>query len=174
MSVEDATGAQKKTWHPVVRFASVEPGTTPKIGLIQEDIPYEPWMSVIRLFVHGKEVAKYEAGPPAPGAGGGVVAAGAVPGGASLALEAAGPDRPNRRNLRLARGMQVREGVTYTVQVRPEGSEAWRTITVGRDTPETEIDRNQFPGSRHVDVRVLRTTGFDENVVAEQKFDLGN
>jgi hypothetical protein len=70
--------------------------------------------------------------------------------------------------------MQVREGVTYTVQVRPEGSEAWRTITVGRDTPETEIDRNQFPGSRHVDVRVLRTTGFDENVVAEQKFDLGN
>jgi hypothetical protein len=133
-------------------------------------------MKVVRLWINGQEVSKYEAGaPPAAGAPAAAVGAGGMaPGGAdaSLALEAAGADRPHRRQLRMGAGSQPRRGVTYTVQVKPEGSDAWHTISVGRDTPETEIDRNQFPGSRKVDVRVLQTTGFDERVMAEKKFDL--
>jgi hypothetical protein len=173
LSVEDATGAKKKTWHPVVRFPSSEDGNKPTIGLIQEDIPREPWMKVLRLSINGQEVSKYEAGasPPAAAAG---ATLGAAPGAAapSLALEAAGSDRPHRRQLRINAGPQPRQGVTYTVQVKPDGADAWQTISVGRDTPATEIDRNQFPGSREVDVRVLQTTGFDERVLAEQKLDL--
>ncbi len=56
----------------------------------------------------------------------------------------------------------------------PEGSQAWQTHAVGRNTSQTEIDRNQFPGSPSLDVRVIQTTGFDENVIAEQKFDIEN
>ena len=176
LSVEDATGTQKKTWNPVVRFPSTEGGKEPTVGLIQEEIVREPWMKVLRLLVNGHEVSKYEAGAPSAAIAGGasLEAAGIAPGaaGASIALEVAGAERPHRRQLRMGASPQPRAGVTYTVQVKPEGTDAWQTISVGRDTPETEIDRNQFPGSRKVDVRVLQTTGFDERVMAEEKFDL--
>jgi|SRR5262245_6865811 len=167
MTVEGATGAERKSWHPVVRFASPEPGEA-KVGLIQEDVPYEPWMKVIRLYVKGKEVAKYEAG--APDAAAAVTAAAAA--GASLTLAPAPANRPNKRSLRMDREVQPRAGITYTVQVRPEGAGAWHTIAVGRDKPDAEIDRNQFPGASRVDVRVLQTTGFDEHVLSERSVDL--
>ena len=168
MSVESEAGNKQKTWHPVVRFASCEAGEFPSIGLIQEDVAYEPWMKTLRLRVKGVEVSKYEAG--VPGAAAGLAARTASAGGAALRLEAASAERPNRRLLGMLE--EPREGVTYTVQVRPEGSQAWQTIAVGRTTSQTEIDRNQFPGSRRLDVRVIQTTGFDESVIAEQKFDI--
>jgi hypothetical protein len=168
LSVEDAGGGQKKRWHPIVRFASSEPGQKPQVGLIQEDIPYEPWMNVLRLYVHGTEVANYQAGA-LPSHTAGMVAGG--PGAQSLVVEPADPDRPHRRKMRLAQPATPHEGVTYTVQVKPEGSQAWHTLAVGRDKPDIEIDRNQFPGAHNADVRVIRTSGFDEQVVAQQKVD---
>ena len=129
------------------------------------------WVRRRLLRVKGTEVSKYEAGT-APAAAAGLAAPAAAAGGAALTLEAASAERPNRRLLRMLE--QPREGVTYTVQVRPEGSQAWQTLAVGRNTSQTEIDRNQFPGSRSLDVRVIQTTGFDENVIAEQKFDIEN
>jgi len=174
MSVEDATGAQKQMRHPVVRFASSKPGATPTVGLIQEDIPYEPWMSVVKLFVNGQEAARYVAGPATVSHDDGLAVRGVVPGASPFVVEAPSPARPNRRRLRPSGGMQPREGVTYTVQVKPEGDDAWHTITIGRDTPETEIDRNQFPGASSVRVRVLQTNGFDERALGEQRVDLGD
>jgi hypothetical protein len=179
ITVEDATGGHKKTIHPVVRFSSPEAGKEPTRGLIQEDIEREPWMNIVRLLINGHEVSKFEGGEPSPRPGmlsgmaraiglGGMVRGMAVP---QLSLETA-PDRPHRRQLRIQSLEGPRKGVSYTVQVQPEGSKAWETLAIGRETPEIEIDRNQFPGSRLVNVRVLETTGFDEHVMAEQKFDL--
>jgi hypothetical protein len=175
MSVEDESGGHKKTWHPIVRFASPEPDGTPQTtGLIQEDIPYEPWMKVVRLLVNGKEVGKYEASSPDPSpAASAAPSAGGVEAPA-LTLGAGGPGSPRRRSLLMHGQARKQEGLTYTVQARPEGSDAWQTIAVGRDTPDVDIDRNQFPGARRVDVRVIQTTGFQERILAEETIDLGS
>jgi len=186
ISLEDATGKTKKTIHPVVRFASPESGSDqPTRGLIQEDIEREPWMNVVRLLINGHEVSKFQGGEPSPrpgllrgmasgmakaiGLGGAMPAAMVVP---QLELATPSPDRPQRRQLRMTSLEPPRTGVKYSVQVQPEGSKTWETIAIGRDTPEIEIDRNQFPGARLVNVRVVETTGFDEHVMAEGKFDL--
>jgi hypothetical protein len=173
MSVEDTNGQRKKTWHPVVRFASPGPDGKKAVGLIQEDIPYEPWMKVVLLLVRGKEVGRYQAGIPdaAPSPTLDRPAA-AVPPGPGLTLGTAGPAAPPRRRLLVHRDAPKRAGLTYTVQVRPEGAGAWNTIAVGRETPDVEIDRNQFPGARHVDVRIVQTTGFEQRILAEEKVDL--
>ena len=69
-------------------------------------------------------------------------------------------------------GLQPVSGVTYSVQVKPDNKETWDTIAVGRPTPQVDVDRNQFAGAKSATVRVLRTTGFDEDVIAEDKIDL--
>ncbi|MCF2134490.1 MULTISPECIES: hypothetical protein [Burkholderiaceae] len=43
---------------------------------------------------------------------------------------------------------------------------------MGRETPHAEIDRNQFPGVNAVKVRVLRSTGFEDELFSEQEVDL--
>lgn len=43
---------------------------------------------------------------------------------------------------------------------------------MSRLTPEVDIDRNQFAGAKRAEVRVLRTTGFDEEIIAEDTVDL--
>ena len=67
-------------------------------------------------------------------------------------------------------GLQPVAGVTYSVQVRPDNKSTWDTIAVSRPTPEVDVDRNQFAGANRAEVRVLRTTGFDE-VIAEDTVD---
>jgi hypothetical protein len=167
MSVESRDGAQKKTWHPVVRFASSEGGEPPSAGLIQEDIAAAPWMCIVRLFVKGKEVATYE------GAAADALraAAPAAAPGAGLALEPVG-EGGNKRRLRITDAVPKQAGLTYTIQVRPAGTTAWHTIATGRETPDVQVDRNQFPGARRVGVRVIQTTGFQERVIAEDEIDL--
>ena len=56
--------------------------------------------------------------------------------------------------------------------MRPAGEQTWQTIAVGRRTPEVVIDRNQFPGAESAKVRVLRSTGFEDSIVAEDEIDL--
>jgi hypothetical protein len=46
------------------------------------------------------------------------------------------------------------------------------TIAVSRPTPDVDVDRNQFAGAKRATIRVLRTTGFNEDVIAEDTIDL--
>jgi len=102
------------------------------------------------------------AAPPGPAAG------------AAFGLELAGAAAASRRPLKIDQlgGLQPVAGVTYSVQVKPDNKTTWDTIAVSRSTPEVEIDRNQFAGAQRAEVRVLRTTGFDEEVIAEDSVDL--
>jgi hypothetical protein len=89
-----------------------------------------------------------------------------------MAMGAAPPGSPGKRPMSLNTPVQPEPGVSYTIQVQPAGEQAWQTIAVGRKTPEVVIDRNQFPGAERARVRVLRSTGFEDSVIAEDDMDL--
>jgi hypothetical protein len=121
-------------------------------------------MKSVSLQLKGKEISRYEAGaaPSGPTAG------------ATFGLELAGAAAASRRPLRIDQlgGLQPVAGVTYSVQVKPDNKSTWDTIAVSRPTPEVDVDRNQFAGAKRAAVRVLRTTGFDEEIIAEDTVDL--
>ncbi|AMA60174.1 hypothetical protein [Bradyrhizobium sp. CCGE-LA001] len=142
----------------VVRRSSAEPDRPNEVGLIQADLPRIAGMKSVSLELKGKEISRYEAGPaPAKPA-------------ATFGLELAGAAATSRRPLKIDQlaGLEPVAGVTYSVQVRPDNKSAWDTIAVSRPTPEVEVDRNQFAGAKRAEVRVLRTTGFEEEVIAEE------
>jgi len=122
-----------------------------------------PGMKSVLLMVNDKVVSRYDAGTPPP-----------VSQAAGLTLADAAPDAPHRRQLTLRQtaGLQPTAGVTYAVQVKPDTGGHWNTIAVGRPTPNVEIDRNQFAGAKKAEVRVLRTNGFDEEVIVHETVDL--
>jgi hypothetical protein len=155
----DAAGQELGKTPVVVRYGSCEEGESPT-GLIQADLEKRDDMAAVSLRVDGQEVARYDAGSvaAAPPAAGLVMAAGPSPHKMAVGLSGAAATQP-------------RAGVTYSVLVRPEGAEQWSTIAVGRPTPKVEIDRNQFAGARGATVKVLRTNGFDEQVVGEDWVD---
>lgn len=161
--VEDAHGVALHREAVIVRRSSCEGGARGDVGLVQADLPYQAGMKSLALLVNGKEVSRYDAGGPA-----------APPTPVSLGLEAMAGAAPHRLRLTLdqAAGLQPSAGVTYTVQVKPDTGGSWNTIAVGRPTPTVDIDRNQFAGARKAEVRVLRTTGFDEEVIVQETLDL--
>ena len=161
--VEDANGRPLYREAVVVRRSSCEGAGRGDVRLIQADLPRQAGMSSVALMVNGKEVSRYAAGAPP-----------AMPEAVSLGLAMATADAPHRRQLTLvqATALQPTAGVTYSVQVKPDTARHWNTIAVGRPTPSIDIDRNQFPGARKAEVRVLRTTGFDEEVIAQETVDL--
>jgi hypothetical protein len=57
--------------------------------------------------------------------------------------------------------------VTYTVQAKADGA-PWRTVALGLPLPSTDIDVNQFPGARRLEIRVLQSDGFEESEVFRQ------
>ena len=146
----------------VVRRSSCDHDQPNDVGLIQADLPQTPDMKSVSLLFNGQEVSRYEGGQPAP-----------APGAAS-GLELAPGASTNRQQLKISElaGLEPAAGVTYSVQVKPDTGGPWNTIAVGRPKPEVEFDRNQFAGAKNATVRVLRTTGFDENIIAEGTVDL--
>jgi hypothetical protein len=148
----------------VVRRSSNEPDRPNDVGLIQADLPRIPDMKSVRLLLKGQEISQYEGGPKPS----------EPPVGKTFGLELAGDSATNRRPLKIDQlaDVQPTAGVTYSVQVKPDNNDTWSTIAVSRPTPEVEVDRNQFPGSKRATIRVMRTTGFDENVFAEDTIDL--
>ena len=161
-----ADGAEVSHTPVPLRRSSPEPGRTNSVGLVQIDIPASPDLKSIALVYRGKEVSRFDAGVPSPPA-----AAAAKP---TLGLAAPGTLLQSRRRLTIddlgAVGPEAE--VSYTVQVKPDNADIWNTIAVGRETPHVEIDRNQFPGSKRATIRVLRTTGVQEEVLAEDTVDL--
>lgn len=60
--------------------------------------------------------------------------------------------------------------VTYTIQVRPEGSNFWQTVGIDLPRPdEGEVDINQFPGAAALDVRILQSDGFSEREIFSER-----
>lgn len=162
---ESAQGKELGRFRPPILLPS-EAGDKPTEGLIDVAIPFVQGMQRLVLLHNGKEAAVFEAGPPAtaaavPAAGPPVIAMGAAP-----------PGKPEKREMTVEGVPQAEPGVSYTVQVRPEGHQAWQTIAVGKSSPHFQLDRNQFPGAASATVRVLRSTGFDSEVVDEKQVDL--
>jgi hypothetical protein len=87
---------------------------------------------------------------------------------------APGTPLENRRRLTIddLGALRPQASFSYTVEVKPDNSTMWNTIAVGRETPHVDIDRNQFPGAQRATIRVLRTTGVNEEVLAEATVDL--
>ena len=159
--VEDAAGQELRRFRPSIQIPSDTEGKA-TTGLIDENIPKVEGMKRLVL-VHGdRRVSVYEAGSSAPAVA--EMAAG-------LSMGVAPSGHPEKREMRLNVG-GPKPGVSYTVQVRPKGTKIWQTISVGRSTPEFVIDRNQFAGADKAAVRVLRTTGFEDEVIAEKEVDL--
>lgn len=155
--VEDVDGEELLRVPAQVRVSSCS--TDGDTGaLIQQDIPFVEGARRIRLLRDGEELDRYETAQPSAAAG-------------ATLLATAGP-QPHK-TLVEAEQIEPEDGVTYTIEARPEGAAAWQAIAVGRARPVFELDRNQFPGAAAIDVRVVRSTGFEEQVIAQQRFQDG-
>ncbi|WP_338927563.1 hypothetical protein IHE33_15755 (plasmid) [Mycetohabitans endofungorum] len=164
ISIQDSGGQELRRFRPAIQVSSCADDKLPKTALVNEDIPVIPGMKRIALLYNGTEVSCFEAAEPR--------AASEIAGGLSpLSIDAPLPGKPNRSVLR-TQAAAPQDGVTYTVQVCPAGESTWQTIAVGRETPHAEIDRNQFPGVKTAKVRVLRSTGFEDELFSEQEVDL--
>jgi hypothetical protein len=133
---------------------------TPKAGLIDQSVAHVEGMARLVLLHDGKIVDTFEAGSPqAPRAAESALEMGAGP-----------PGRPDKRSMSLP--IEPERGISYTIQVRPEGEKTWQTIAVGQKSPKVVLDHNQFPAAERASIRVLRSTGFEDSVVAEDEVDL--
>lgn len=157
--VEGDGGEELMRVHPAIRRDPCDADTND--GLIQHDLPYLSGMRRIRLLYKGDELAVFERP---------VETARTVPAG-GLALGLAPPANRHRRLVDLP-AVEEEPGVTYTVMVRPEGDDVWQTVKVGSALPAFELDANQFPGAAQATVRVLRSTGFQDEVIAEEQVDM--
>lgn len=157
-----ADGAEIAWSNPVLHLASCEARAASRSALIQEDVELVSGMTSIELQVDGNTVDSYTAGK---------LAADAPPKKRNLTakkLQGASPFAGPKMQLETA-GLEspAVDGVSYTVQAKPTPAAPWTTLAVGGSTPSVTVDANQFPGSKSVIVRVLRTNGFFEDVVAE-------
>lgn len=91
-------------------------------------------MAVLELTYRDRTVARYVAG---------TLPVQADPGGMTLSLDAAPPEAANRRVMTVGELAEAAPvfGITYTVQVRPEGHEAWSTIAVGTPAVSQRAER---------------------------------
>jgi len=123
--------------------------------MFEEFIPVTARLKTVRLYVDGAEVARYEPGLSAPPR--------------RVSLGPPDPEAPHRLSMRAE--VAPTPGVSYTVQVRPEGDERWHTLGAGLEKPDaTKIDINQFPGAKRLDIRILQTDGFrSEEIFRETK-----
>lgn len=164
LSIRDSAGKELLRFQPTIQLAVCESGPPPETGLVNQDVRLLKGMHTIVLLHKGFEVARFDAGAPRPLA----IGAGMIP----MTAGAPNAAKPNRFSLETATVIGPEIGVSYTVQVRPSGKSSWQTIAVGRATPEVELHRNQFPGATTAAVRILRSTGFEDEVLAEEELNL--
>lgn len=164
IAIQDSQGKELSRIRPNINISTCKKGETPKTGFINEDIAVILGMKRLVLLYNRKPVNVFEAG----------TASSATTAPRSLTMGAAPPDNQHRRTLSSAGATPAEKGISYTIQVLPEGASAWQTIAVGRKTPAVEFDRNQFPGARTAQVRILRSTGFEDEVFAQEEINLGD
>jgi len=114
-------------------------------GTFEEFVPVSPDLRRIILYVDGSEAAEFSRGKAAGQRGITLGVSDKMPN--KLSLDAQAAQAP---------------GVTYKVQAKPAERNIWQTLAVGLPTPVTEVDVNQFPGSKSIEIRVLRSDGFSE------------
>lgn len=120
-------------------------------GAFEEYVPVSAELALIRLYVDNELAAEYRRGETSTGA-------------ITLGAPAAGAGH----RLTLASGLAPAPGVTYTVQARGSEQKRWQTIGIGLFSPSTEVDMNQFPGAKAIELRVLQSDGFSEQEVFKE------
>ncbi|NOQ65579.1 MAG: hypothetical protein GQ582_13795 [Methyloprofundus sp.] len=156
ITVED--GAQNLLFQQqaLVRYSACNESGSYEEGLIQLDIPYMDGMEVIKLVFDGKVLASYQRQSPD------ISSSHVGRLGFSPALVSV-----TKRSLTGLENIIEQKGVTYTIQVKTAEFKHWHVIAVGLNLPKVKIDRNQFPNETTVDIKVIKTTGFDDEVIAE-------
>lgn len=120
-------------------------------GTYDEYVPVTPELQQVELVIKQAVAARFKRGPQAQGA---------------VVMGAPDPAAPHRFSVRAAgAAAPAPTGVTYTVQAKAEQDPNWQTIAVGLNAPTTEVDVNQFPGAKSVNVRVLQSDGFSEKQI---------
>jgi hypothetical protein len=66
----------------------------------------------------------------------------------------------------------VAPGITYNVQVSADNGTTWQTVGVNVPGNRLALDAGQFSATASVDVRVTATTGFETQMLGQQKVDL--
>jgi hypothetical protein len=122
-----------------------------RFGTFEEFVPVSSGLKTIRLMIEGATAAEFSRGAP--------IAAGAI------SMGAPDPNAPHQIPLKAAAATALAPGVSYAVQAKPSDSNVWQTLGVGLATPAANVDINQFPGARAIDVRVLQSDGFSEKEV---------
>ncbi|MCK1339750.1 hypothetical protein IVB38_28040 [Bradyrhizobium sp. 38] len=160
--VQAGDGRELNRLRPAILLPSDDHAS--KTGLIDQSILHTEGMARLVLLHDGQVVDTFEAGSP-PGA-----SAAASAGTQGLEMGAGPPGHPEKRSMSMAAPDEP--GVSYTIQVRPNGEKTWQTIAVGQKSPKVVLDRNQFPAAERATVRVLRSTGFDDSIIAEDEMEL--
>jgi hypothetical protein len=167
LSLQDVAGRELARLPAAVQVSGC--GTeVPATALIQQDVPAEPGLAQFVLLLGERELDRFTAGPAAADLDQGMAPlrpAAIVPGAAT---------KPHRLPLHVEPLPQRALGVSYTAQVRVEGTSDWNTIAVGADLPRIDLDRNQFADADTVAVRILRTNGLTDSILVEQDIALSD
>lgn len=155
----DADGRELLRLHPEVRLDSCHDADDPLLGLIQQDVGVVPGMRSIDLQIGDKVVDTFVAGRPV---------AAAVP---EFGLGPESAEAEHRRTFG-AGPIPKERGVSYVIQAKPDNASTWSTLAVGQDRPNVTIDKNQFPGATELEVKVIRSTGFSEDIIETQTIPL--
>lgn len=160
--LRDADGGELGRVYPEVRYDACSGQDDVRPGLIQHDIDVPENLAIVELVRDGEVLDTFR--PEAPEVEPDMTA------GLTLAAPLTGLD--SNRSRFGAADVGHREGVTYLIQVKPDNALSWSTLSIGRKTPEFEIDKNQFPGARYLTVRVIRNAGFTRKVMDEREIPL--
>lgn len=156
--LRDAGGTEIGRVHPVIRYDACAEHEPHVLGLIQQDVELPEDVAEIELVRDGEVLDTFRPEEPVPASD---VAA-------DLALSSGAG---HRRDFGAAH-VQPSKGVTYLIQAKPDNDQEWHTLSIGRRTPEFQIDRNQFPGATSVAVRVIQNAGFSRRTVDERTIPL--
>ncbi len=160
--LKDAAGKEIGSVRPELRFEACDDGRQPHRALIQQDVELSDDLASVALEFEGKVVDVFHPEPVPPI---GEQFRNTAEWGLPL------PGNPDK----LAVGTHAVEpqaGVSYMVQAKPDNSDQWQTLSVGKSTPDFVIDKNQFPGASSLDVRVTQNAGFKQLTVEEKTMKL--
>ncbi|MFJ2689425.1 hypothetical protein [Pseudomonas sp. NPDC087336] len=131
-------------------------GNTGTSRMFEEFVPVQDQLKVIRLYVDGAEAATY--------------APGMAQQHLKLSLGQPLTEKLHRIPIEADSAPPIEASVTYLLQVKPEGDNRWHTMATGMDRPDAvEVDVNQFPGAKTLEIRILRTNGLATTTVLETK-----
>ncbi len=154
--VENASGQRLEEFPVEPEFGSCDDEVD--LGTFQAFLELPEGASVLRLLYQGRELAVYEAPAAAP----------------SPAVETFGLGPMRDHRVPLTQDSPADPNATYTLQAREKGSSVWQTLDIGLDRPDAgEVDLNQFPGARAIEVRVLKSSGFATKEIDKTEIEFG-